>query len=365
MWYPIRCKTIDVILENKDEVMSIVRNERLSHIVMATGGLVGGGMIGIGLLFYIPTMGVSLNLTTIGGVVSAVSAFSNLTLYLSSKIKANSPLKKAQQLVKFDQQFSNHVNTAAAKYSEALKTCKEKTLFSSIEAVAGAVGVAWGLVEEGGEIALQAASTILVAVTVPLDIAQIAYNYYQLHKSSNDETGQSDSNTTIQHLIKLFEASLKGQYVVLSVALIKILGLFHVTMTLPHAYDGYNSFPEYGYKVILPPTAPQDKPAVTVSTILSGPFDMPDGAVLVSAVYDIIYDENFKESITVEIEHCVDVLDESITGEMFFATAKADLTKKSFEICPIDGGTFPKSSTYGSIKLKESCLLCVLVKDPL
>ena len=117
--------------------------------------------------------------------------------------------------------------------------------------------------------------------------------------------------------------------------------------------------------MILPPTAPRDKPDVTVSTILSGPFDMPEGAVLVSAVYDIIIDENFKESITVKIEHCVDVLDESIAGKMFFATARADLAKKSFEICPIDGGTFPKSSTYGSIEVKESCLLCVLVKNPL
>ena len=117
--------------------------------------------------------------------------------------------------------------------------------------------------------------------------------------------------------------------------------------------------------MILPSTAPQNNPAVTVSTILSGPFDMPEGAVLVSAVYDIMIDENFKESITVEIEHCVDVLDKSIAEKMSFATAKANLAKKSFEICPIDGGTFPNISTYGSIKVKESCLLCVLVKDPL
>ena len=365
MWYPIRCKTIDVILENKDEVMSIVRRERINNIVMATGGLVGGGMIGIGLLYAAPTWGASLALTAAGGLVSTVSAASTLISCFASKIKANSRLKKAQQFVKFDQQFSNHVNTAAAKYSEALETCKEKTLYNSMKAFASAIGVAWGLVEKGGEIALQGASTILVAVTVPLDIAQIAYNYYQLHKSSNDETGQSDSNITIQHLIKHFEAFLKGQYVVLSVALIKILGFFHVTKKIPHAYGKINNVPEYGYEVILPPTAPQDKPAVTVSTILSGPFNLPDGAVLVSAVYDIMIDENFKESITVEIEHCVDVLDESVTGEMFFATAKADLTKKSFEICPIDGGTFPLSSTYGSIKVKESCLLCVLVNDPL
>ena len=117
--------------------------------------------------------------------------------------------------------------------------------------------------------------------------------------------------------------------------------------------------------MIVPPSASQDKPAATVSTILSGPFNLPDGAVLVSAVYDIMIDKSLRESITVEIEHCVDVLDESIAGKMSFATAKADLKTKSFKICRINGGTFPKSSTYGSIKLKKSCLLCVLVNDPL
>ena len=266
MWYPIRRKTIDVILENKDEVMSIVRHERISKVTTAAMGLVGGGMIGIGFLFAAPTAGVSLAMSAAGGVVSTLSAGSSLISYLASKIKANSRLKKAQQFVKFDQQFSNHVNAAAAKYGEALETFKEGT-FSGAKVVAvavGAVSAARGLVEEGGEIALRAAGGVLVAVTVPLDIAQFAYNYYQLRKSSNDETGQSDSDTTIQCLIKQFEVSLKGQYVVLSVALIKILGFFHVTKTTPHAYGKINNFPNYGYEVILPPTAPQNKPDVTV-----------------------------------------------------------------------------------------------------
>ena len=352
MWYPIRCKTINVILENKDEVMSIVRHERISKLVTAAGGLVSGTMIGIGLLFAIPSLGVSLGLSAVGGVVGTLSAGTSLISYFTSIVKTNNLLRKAQQFVRLDQQFSNQLNAAAAKYSKALETYKE--------------GAAWVLFEGG----LQAASTVVVAVTVPLDVTQLVYNCYLLHKSF-------DSNTTIQCLIKQFEAFLKGQlYICHLVSCFHQLGFFHVTNTTD-AYDGESSVTEYGYKVIVPPSASQDKPAatvstasqdkptVTVSTILSGPFNVPDGAVLVSAVYDIMIDENFKGSVTIEIEHCVDVLDESIAGKMFFAIARADLTKKSFEICPIDGGTFPKSSTYGSIKLKENCLLCVLVKDPM
>ena len=199
MWYLIRCETIDVILENKDEVMSIVRYERISKVVTAAGGLVGAGMIGIGFLFAFRTMGTSLGLSAVGGVVSTLSAGSSLVSFIASKVTTNNRLKKAQQFVRFDQQFSNQLNAAAAKYSEALETYKEGTLY----------------------IALRVVSGVLVGVSVPLDIAQIADNYYQLRKSSNDKTGQSDSDTTIQCLIKQFETSLKGQYAVLSVALSK------------------------------------------------------------------------------------------------------------------------------------------------
>ena len=218
MWYPIRCKTINVILENKDEVMSIVRHERISKVVTAAGGIVGGGMIGIGLLFAFPTMGVSLTLSAVGGVVGTVSAGTSLISYLTSIVKTNNRLKKAQQFVGFDQQFSNHVNAAAVQYNEALETYKEGTFISSMRVVvgAGAAGAARILVEEGGEIALRAASKVVVVITVPLDVVQFIYNCYLLNKSSQDETGQSDSNTTIQCLIKHFEASLKGQLYYLS-----------------------------------------------------------------------------------------------------------------------------------------------------
>ena len=211
MWYPIRCKTINVILENKDEVMSIVRSERIGKLVTAAGSIVSGTMIGIGILFAAFTMGASLELSAYGGVVGTLSAGASLISYLTSSVKTNRRLEKAQQFVRFDQQFSNQLNAAAVQYSEALETYKEGTFVSSIRVVVGAVSVAQVLAEEGAEIALRAASTVVVVVTVPLDVAHFVYNCYLLNKSSQDETGQSDSNTTIQCLIKHFEASLKGQ----------------------------------------------------------------------------------------------------------------------------------------------------------
>ena len=143
------------------------------------------------------------------------------------------------------------------------------------------------------------------------------------------------------------------------------LGFFHVIDTSEHRESGDIINKEYGYKVVIPKFTPQEKSPVTVSTILSGPFTLPEGAVLVSAVYDILIDKSLKDPVTIDIQHCVDVLDESVIGKISFAIAKADLTKKAFVVQRISGGTFTSGSAYGSITVKESCLLCVVTTESL
>ena len=119
--------------------------------------------------------------------------------------------------------------------------------------------------------------------------------------------------------------------------------------------------------MIIPRFAPQEAVSVTVSTILSGPFNLPDGAVLVSAVYDILIHKSLKDPVTIDIDiqHCVDVLNESVMGKMSFAIAKADLTTKAYKVQCITGGTFTSGSVYGSITVSDSCLLCVVTTEPL
>ena len=213
MWYPIRCKTIEVLLENKDEVMKIVRYERMGKIGSAAAGIVGGAMIGVGVLFAVPTWGASLGVAAVGGAISGIGAGANLIFFFASKSASNSRLNKAQFFVTFDRQFSNQLNTTAAKYAESLETFKEAkaTLYSGVKAVAGAVGAARVIVEEGSELALRTASKVLVVVTIPLDIGVLLYNSYLLHNAAQDETGQTDNNSTIQCLIEQFGDSLKGQ----------------------------------------------------------------------------------------------------------------------------------------------------------
>ena len=211
MWYPIRCKTIEVLLENQGEVMNIVLYERIGKIGASVAGIGGGALIGVGLLFAVPTVGISLSFAAAGGVLSAIGAGTNLISFFASKGTSNKLLKKAQFFVTFDRQFSSQLNTIAAKYAKSLETFKEGTFYSGLKAVASAVGVARVVVEEGSEVALKAAGSVLVAVTVPLDIGVLIYNVYLLHNAAQDKTGQTDSNSTIQKLIEQFGDSLKGQ----------------------------------------------------------------------------------------------------------------------------------------------------------
>ncbi|XP_019856616.1 PREDICTED: uncharacterized protein LOC109585108 isoform X2 [Amphimedon queenslandica] len=358
MWYPIRCKTIEVLLENKDEVMKIVSYERIGKIGASVAGIGGGALIGVGLFLAIPTCGISLSLAAIGGVVSGIGAGTNLISSITSIVTSNKRLKNAQFFVTFDRQFSNQLNTIAAKHAESLETFEEGTVYCGVKAVAsaisaaGVIGAARVVIEEGSELALKAAGSSLVAVTIPLDLWVLIYNSYLLHNAAQDETGQTDSNSTIKKLIEQFGDSLKG--------------FFHVIDASEYRESGAIIDKERcGYKVSIPRFAPQEAASVTVSTILSGAFNLPKGAVLVSAVYDILIDKSLKDPVTIDIEHCVDVLDESVIGKLSFAIAKADVTKKAFEVQCITGGTFTRDSAYGSITVKESCLLCVVTTEPL
>ena len=116
---------------------------------------------------------------------------------------------------------------------------------------------------------------------------------------------------------------------------------------------------------MIPTSSPKETFAITISTIVSGPFHLPEGSILASAVYDVMIDKVLKTPITIKIEHCVDVSDESVAEKLSFATAVPDLTEKAFKLEITTGGTFINKHKFGSITVCESCLLCVLITEPL
>ena len=62
----------------------------------------------------------------------------------------------------------------------------------------------------------------------------------------------------------------------------------------------------------------------------------------------------------IELEHCINVSDESVASKMCFALATINLEKKVFEFTQVDDGIFRPGEKYGSISQDKSCYLCIL-----
>ena len=117
---------------------------------------------------------------------------------------------------------------------------------------------------------------------------------------------------------------------------------------------------DFSLKVLV--TRREKQCQVSVGTIFSGPFKIPAGATLVSAIYDvtIAHDQKTKlqNPLEITVQHCVDVTDSKISSNMCFAFAECDLRNEIFEFKEVEHGTIGKDR--GTIEVKESCCLCIL-----
>lgn len=105
--------------------------------------------------------------------------------------------------------------------------------------------------------------------------------------------------------------------------------------------------------------------STTVHTVFSGPFEFGIAHTPVSAVYDVKIENEQQQAVTIEVEHCVDVSNQSIAKKMCFAIATFDWEKKRFIFTPVQDGVFHIGETYGSFVIQGNCLLCVLYKGSL
>ena len=118
---------------------------------------------------------------------------------------------------------------------------------------------------------------------------------------------------------------------------------------------------ECGYKITVPHVVfAGETPSIAVSTIFTGPFTFPEGYTLVSAVYDVVIPDTMPKPFTIELEHCINVSDESVASKMCFAIATINLENKEFEFTQVNCGIFNPGDSYGSISQNESCYLCIL-----
>ena len=111
---------------------------------------------------------------------------------------------------------------------------------------------------------------------------------------------------------------------------------------------------------------------ISVHVMYAGPFAVPEGATLASAIYDIKAGKKLKpkEPVTVMIQHCIEISEKSDAKEQVcektdakkqfcFAIATLDKETNQFKFEPDMKCSF--DANYGYIELQElNCLICIL-----
>ena len=102
----------------------------------------------------------------------------------------------------------------------------------------------------------------------------------------------------------------------------------------------------------------------SVVALVGGEFKFPENTVLVSAVYSVSVSKPLLNSLTLEIQHCVDLRGQpGLSQYLKFAIAPADTPSLPYQFRIIEGGEFSSNSRYGSIQRKEFCLVCILGEE--
>ena len=116
-----------------------------------------------------------------------------------------------------------------------------------------------------------------------------------------------------------------------------------------------------GFKIHFPENALPpgvDECRVNVKASLSGQFDFPKGAELVSGLYWLSSHHVFTPPVTVEIQHCAE--DElQRQSSLTYVVARCSQEELPYHFKSVEGGVFSPSSQYGSINLNHFSGLAV------
>ena len=119
--------------------------------------------------------------------------------------------------------------------------------------------------------------------------------------------------------------------------------LFHLQGDRSHSLP----WEKYGFILHCPKGAVSKDTEVAVTALVSGSFKVPKGTVLVSAVYAISVSKPLLKSLTIQLQHCVDLRNTGQTGRLKFVRGPL---KSPYQLSPVEGGVFTVGKRYGSIK---------------
>ena len=124
--------------------------------------------------------------------------------------------------------------------------------------------------------------------------------------------------------------------------------LFHLQGDRSHSLP----WEKHGFILHCPKGAVSKDTEVAVTALVSGNFKVPKGTVLVSAVYAISVSEPLLKSLTIQLQHCIDLRNTGQTGHLKFVRGPL---KSPYQLSPVEGGVFRIRNRYGSIERDEFC----------
>ncbi|XP_019858815.1 PREDICTED: uncharacterized protein LOC109587033 [Amphimedon queenslandica] len=122
---------------------------------------------------------------------------------------------------------------------------------------------------------------------------------------------------------------------------------------------------EYGLRISVAEDSLSASETVEVSVLalVGGHFKFPDNTRPVSAVYAISTSPLLK-SLRIEMQHCIDLSDPSLSKYLKFAVAPVHTASLPYQFSLIEGGEFPAYQRYGWIERSEfCCVTTVAIKE--
>ena len=131
--------------------------------------------------------------------------------------------------------------------------------------------------------------------------------------------------------------------------------LFHLQRDRSHSLP----WEKYGFILHSPKGAVSKDTEVAVTALVSGNFKVPKGTVLVSAVYAISVSEPLLKSLTIELQHCIDLRNTGETSRLKFVRGPL---KSPYQLSPVEGGVFSVGKRYGSIERDQFCTMGIVAE---
>ena len=96
--------------------------------------------------------------------------------------------------------------------------------------------------------------------------------------------------------------------------------------------------------------SPTESSEITITALVGGCYDLPEGTELISALYSIAVSMPLKQPVKLEIQHCAHLITEDHASYLSFVTASINQPVQ-FHI--EEGGQFYPGNQYGSIYLSQ------------